>query len=80
MSMTINLFMDRRMNAHPPAIDQPELFPRRRLHTVELPGQALASLDARLAEADAKLLDFAPVSGGRWRVRYLAQSPIEFAP
>lgn len=69
--------MDLGMN--PPAIDQPDLFPRRRLHTVELSGQALASLDARLAEADARLLDFAPVNGARWRVRYLAPEPIEFA-
>lgn len=70
MTMTINRFMDRRMN--PPAIDQPELFPRRRLYAAEIPGPMLATLDERLAEADARLLDFAPVSGARWRVRYYA--------
>jgi len=64
------------MNA--PAIDQAELFPRRQF-TVELSGQALATLDERIAKGNGKLIDFGPVSGGLWRVRYLAQRPISFA-
>ena len=65
---------------NPPAFEpEPELFPRRRQFTVELSGQALSTLDERIAEANGKLIDFGPVSGGLWRVRYLAQRPIEFA-
>ena len=65
---------------NPPAIEpEPELFPRRRQFTVELSGQALSTLDERIAEANGKLIDFGPVKGARWRVRYLAPGPISFA-
>ena len=59
-------------------LDEPELFPPRRQFTVELPGQALATLDERIAGAGGRLIDFRPV-GARWRVRYLAPGPISFA-
>lgn len=65
---------------NPPAFEpEPELFPRRRQFTVELSGQALSTLDERIAKGNGKLIDFAPASGGRWRVRYLAPEQIEFA-
>ena len=60
-------------------LDEPELFPPRRQFTVELPGQALATLDERLDDAKGRLLDIGPVKGARWRVRYLAPGPISFA-
>jgi hypothetical protein len=67
------------MNTHPPAIDQPELLPTRRLFTVEISGPMLATLDERLDDAKGRLLDIGPVKGARWRVRYLAPGPISFA-
>ncbi len=67
------------MSTYPPAIDQPEpeALPPRRQFTVELPGQALATLDERIAGAGGRLIDFRPV-GARWRVRYLAPERISF--
>jgi len=60
-------------------LDEPELFPRRREFVVELPGQALATLDERLDKAGGRLIEIEPVKGARWRVRYLAPEPIRFA-
>ena len=66
--------------APPPAFEpEPELFPRRRQFTVELSGQALSTLDERIAKGNGKLIDIEPVKGARWRVRYLAPGPISFA-
>ena len=64
--------------ATPEPRPEPELSPRRQF-TVELPGQALATLDERLDDAKGRLLDIGPVKGARWRVRYLAPGPISFA-
>ena len=65
---------------NPPAIEpEPDAHPTRRQFTVELPGQALAVLDERLAGAGGRLIDIEPVKGARWRVRYLAPGPISFA-